>query len=215
MSDVFISIGHAATLIGVCTKTLRRWDAEGSFSSSFRTTGGHRRYDRIKVLSMTKRAMLKKTESKPEGGKNAVIYGRVSSSKQKKRGDLDRQLENMRDYCLEKGYMLQDEFSDVGSGLNDRRTGLHKMLGAVANGICDVVVVHYQDRLARFGIRVIKRFLSSWGVRLEIVQPTVDDSSPHSELITDLTAILYSFMGRLYRSRRGKKKQQHENHKCL
>ena len=69
----------------------------------------------------------------------------------------------------------------------------------------DVVVVTYQDRLSRFGITVIKEFLASWGVGLDIMHPTIVDDTPHAGLITDLTAILYSFMGRLYRARRGNK----------
>ncbi len=75
----------------------------------------------------------------------------------------------------------------------------------VARGKHDVVVVSYQDRLSRFGLTVIKEFLSSWGVGLDIMHPTIVDGMPHAELNTDLTANLYSFMGRLYRSRRGRK----------
>jgi predicted site-specific integrase-resolvase len=75
----------------------------------------------------------------------------------------------------------------------------------VARGKYDVVVISYQDRLSRFGITVIKEFLTSWGVGLEVRHPAVVDGTPHAELITDLTAILYSFMGRLYRARRWRK----------
>jgi len=35
-----------------------------------------------------------------------------------------------------------------------------------------------------------------------VIHPTIVQSSVHAELITDLTAILYSFMGKLYRLRR-------------
>jgi predicted site-specific integrase-resolvase len=72
----------------------------------------------------------------------------------------------------------------------------------VAGGKLDVIVVNYRDRLARFGIQVLREFFNSWAVRLEIVHPTIVESSPHAELFTDLTAILYSFMGKLYRLRR-------------
>jgi hypothetical protein len=34
-SSRFVSIGVAASLLGLCTKTLRRWDAEGSFKPVF------------------------------------------------------------------------------------------------------------------------------------------------------------------------------------
>jgi len=64
--------------------------------------------------------------------------------------------------------------------------------------------VKYNDRLARFGLQVIKEYLQSWNVQLEVIHPNVVDNSPHADLITDLTAILYSFMGKLYRMRREK-----------
>ena len=91
---------------------------------------------------------------------------------------------------------------DVGSGLNDQRRGLLRLLRDVAVQKFDVLIVHYSDRLARFGIQIIRQYLASWVVQLEIIHPTVVESSPHAELITDLTAILYSFMGKLYRLRR-------------
>jgi predicted site-specific integrase-resolvase len=82
---------------------------------------------------------------------------------------------------------------------------LLKLLRDVTRGKYDIVVANYQDRLSRFGLNVIKEHRSGWDVSLEVIHPTVVDGTPHAGLITDLTAILYSFMGRLYRSRRGKK----------
>ena len=44
-----ISISEASKLLGVSTKTLRRWEAVGKIKS-YRTEGKHRRYDKIKKL---------------------------------------------------------------------------------------------------------------------------------------------------------------------
>ena len=43
MAMVFISIGKVATLMGVSTTTLRRWDRKKKLSATFRTIGKHRR----------------------------------------------------------------------------------------------------------------------------------------------------------------------------
>lgn len=41
-----ISIAEASRLTGVAINTLKTWDnTDGKFKSSFRTSGGHRRYD--------------------------------------------------------------------------------------------------------------------------------------------------------------------------
>ncbi|MHA1683157.1 MAG: MerR family DNA-binding transcriptional regulator [Promethearchaeota archaeon] len=40
----FLSIGAVARMLGVCTRTLRRWEGSGKFTPSHRTVGNHRRY---------------------------------------------------------------------------------------------------------------------------------------------------------------------------
>jgi putative resolvase len=196
MESFLLSIGHVAYLLGVCTKTLRRWDTGGTFTSDFRTQGNHRRYKKERILNI-----LRKRIQNPKKTRCAM-YGRVSSSRQKKSGDLKRQLLSLKRLCLKNGYSIYRSYSDVGSGLNDKRKGLLKLLKDASLGKFDVVVVNYNDRLARFGLQIIKESLKSWNVRLEVLQPKIVDTSPHAELITDLTAILYSFMGKLYRMRR-------------
>ena len=131
-----------------------------------------------------------------------ALYGRVSSSRQKKSGDLKRQLAALKNHSRKSGYTIYKSYSDVGSGLNDKRKGLLKLLKDTSLGRFEVVVVNYNDRLARFGLQIIKEYLKSWNVRLKVVHPSIVDDSPHAELITDLTSILYSFMGKLYRMRR-------------
>jgi DNA-binding transcriptional MerR regulator len=39
-----ISIGRAALVLGVSTKTVQRWEQMGKLSLAGRTEGGHRRY---------------------------------------------------------------------------------------------------------------------------------------------------------------------------
>jgi len=206
----YLSIGEAAWVLGVCTKTLRRWDKRGILKPGYRTAGFHRRYDRLAIGDALKKgfgegAPKRHIEVAADIKPRCAIYGRVSSSKQKKGGDLRGQVEDLRDYCKGRGYEIVREYTDVGSGINDSRKGLLKLLRDAANGRLDVVVVNYNDRLARFGLRIIREYLKSWGVGLDIKNPTVISEDSYSELVTDLTAILYSFMGKLYRIRRTKK----------
>ena len=205
-----LAIGAVAAVLGVCTKTLRRWDKTGMLSPVFRTPGNHRRYDRHAVLRVI-HERASSTSATPAPGNRlhaaprAAIYSRVSSTRQSIDGELDRQQATIAAHYERQGYHVTGMYKDVGSGLNDGRHGLLQLLKDVARGKHDVVVVSYQDRLSRFGLTIIKEFLASWGVSLDIMHPTVVNGTPHAELITDLTAILYSFMGRLYRARRGRK----------
>lgn len=145
--------------------------------------------------------IIQKKEDKTSKLRSAV-YGRVSSSRQVKSGDLKRQLNTLKSYSRKRGHVIRKCYSDVGSGLNDKRRGLLKLLSDASSGKFEVVVVNYKDRLARFGLQIIKEYLKSWNVHLEVVHPNIVDDSPQAELISDLTAILYSFMGKLYRMRR-------------
>lgn len=119
-----------------------------------------------------------------------------------KSGALKRQLSALKSYSRKRGHVIHKSYSDVGSGLNDKRRGLLKLLSDASLGKFEVVVVNYNDRLARFGLQIIKEYLNSWNVHLEITHPNTVDDSPQAELIANLTAILYSFMGKLYRMRR-------------
>lgn len=75
----FISIGEAASLIGVSVPTLRRWEKNGQFLSKFRTIGNHRRYNRIDVFSFFNKEK-----------RINVAYARVSSHDQKKTWKLKK-----------------------------------------------------------------------------------------------------------------------------
>ena len=45
-------ISEAATILGVCTKTIRRWDKSGLIIC-FRTIGGHRRISAVEIAKIT------------------------------------------------------------------------------------------------------------------------------------------------------------------
>jgi putative resolvase len=72
----------------------------------------------------------KETE-KPVTGRIAV-YTRVSSQGQKE--DLERQIQRLRDYAAAKGYQVSKEVVEIGSGLNDHRPKLEKLLSDVSIG---------------------------------------------------------------------------------
>jgi len=76
----------------------------------------------------------------------SALYGRVSSSRQVKSGDLKRQLSALKSHSRKRGHVIHKSYSDVGSGLNDKRRGLLKLLSDASLGKFEVVVVNYNDR---------------------------------------------------------------------
>lgn len=189
--DDYVSATSAAHRLGVSTRTLRRYTAEGRLPDA-RSAGG-RRIFRIGDLDAITR--------KPLEGR-AVGYARVSSRRQQAEGDLDRQVARLR--AAHDGALVV--FTDVASGLSDRRAGLRKSLRECMKPGVDRLVVEHPDRLARFGVGVIEHLLAGYGVKVVYIGQSQDESA-ESELVRDMLAIVTSFAGRLYGQRSAKTKR--------
>ena len=142
-----------------------------------------------------------------DGQETVVIYARVSTKKQADAGNLDRQMERLRQYARENGFTIRAEFMDIASGLNQKRRGLANVLKLAEQGEYKKLIIEYPDRLARFGYEYIERHLKYCGVEIiAIAEKEPEDAQ--SELVRDLLAIVTSFSARLYGARGGRKIRQ-------
>jgi putative resolvase len=140
------------------------------------------------------------SEQVPTGEKRVAIYTRVSAAEN--RPNLDAQAERLLAYCAAKGYVVSQVVKEVGSGINDKRPKLLKLL---TEPDVDVIVVEHKDRLTRFGFTYIDTLLEGQGRRVEVINLAEDQKE---DLLADLTAIIYSFCARLYGLRRAKRKTE-------
>lgn len=129
-----------------------------------------------------------------------VTYARVSSSSQ--RNDLKRQEQSLINFCIARGWQVAKSYSEIGSGLNDKRPKLQKIL---ADRSITKIVVEHKDRLARFGINYIELLLRLDAREIIIVNDIEDDES---DLMQDFVSIITSFTARLYGKRRSKRKTE-------
>ncbi len=196
MDEQFVSIGKAAKMLGMSIDGLRKWEREGRLIP-VRTVTNHRRY-RVADL----RALMH--EDAPDVGRDTrcLLYARVSTKKQQEAGNLDRQLGRLTAFAAEHRWTVVAAFTDVASGLNEKRRGLHQLLDLVREQQAGVVVVEYWDRLTRFGLGYLETFLHAFGVRLVMMDETVKNDQ--QELVDDLIAITTSFSARIYGTRGGK-----------
>jgi len=142
----------------------------------------------------------------------AIIYARVPSKNQKE--ELKRQIEDLNQYCIAKGYKVIDVLSDVGSGLNTSRKGLMKLFDYVISRKANVVAITYKDRLTRFGFDYLEFFFKQYNVRIEAVLGEEPKDS-YQELVEDLMSIVKIFAGKLYGVRSQRKKKFIEGVKNL
>jgi len=142
----------------------------------------------------------------------AVIYARVSGNDQIE--DLKRQIEDLSQYCIARGYKVVGVLSDVGSGLNTGRKGLMKLFDYIINRKADVVVITYKDRLTRFGFEYLEFFFKQYNVKIEAVLGE-EPKDAYQEFVEDLMSTIKSFAGKLYGMRSQKKKKLVEGLKKL
>ena len=186
-------VGEFAEKIGVSVSTLQRWDRTDVLKS--RRTPTNQRYytdeDLNKVLNL---------EQETKNKRKNVGYCRVSTQGQKK--NLENQQEFVSVYSLSHGVILDEIYTDIGSGLNYQRKNWSKLLKQVENNEIDKIYITYKDRFVRFGYEWFEDFCSSHGT--EIIVLNQKQTSPEEELTEDLLSILHVFSERNHELRRYK-----------
>ncbi len=194
----------AAKVIGVCIKALRRWDKQKKINC-FRTIGNHRRFAVQEIHRILKKMSGERVFKESQNNKCA-LYGRVSSHKQKKRGDLDTQIKALECYCKENNFTVSTIYKDLGSGLNTNRKALWRLIRDAKKGMFSYVIVNFKDRLTRFGFRYLEEYLGEFNVNIIAVNK-LENKALETELVEDLVSIIQSFSGRLYGMRSHKNKK--------
>ena len=196
-----LSIGKAATLLGVSVSTLRRWESDGVCLPAFRTSGGHRRYD----LAQLESAFFLQSSVSPKST-HALAYARVSSHDQKQ--DLETQKNKLESYC-QAHFESFEVLTDLGSGLNYKKPGLKKLLRLIFQRQLSHLVINHKDRLLRFGADLVFELCHHFGVEV-IVLESPSEQSFETELAADVIELMTVFSSRLY----GRRSHQNSKRKA-
>lgn len=178
-----MKLSEYAKKLGIKYKTAWIWFNSGAISGYKTKTGT---------------IIVTELDSPKESYDKVATYARVSSHEMKE--ILERQSQRLNDYCAAKGWKVHESIKEIGSGLNDSRPKLLKIL---ADTTITVIVVEHKDRLTRFGANYIQSLLKSQNRTLEIINEAEDGKE---DLLNDLTSVIYSFCARLYGKRRAKRK---------
>ncbi|MEU1596817.1 MerR family DNA-binding transcriptional regulator [Streptomyces sp. NPDC005708] len=127
--DDRVSAGKAAKRLGVSTGTLRRYTLEGVLED--RRSPGGRRIFRVGDLDA-----LSRRRGHPAlplvGG--VVLYGRVSSHRQRAEGDLDRQMVRLREAAGSGSWSESSPTLPRGCRTGARACGVRSLAGCTAPG---------------------------------------------------------------------------------
>ena len=186
-------VGEFSEKVGVSISTLQRWDRTNVLKS--RRTPTNQRYytdeDLNKVLNL---------EAETKSKRKNVGYCRVSTQGQKH--NLENQQEFVSIYSLSNGVILDEIYTDIGSGLNYKRQNWSKLLKQVEANEIDKIYITYKDRFVRFGYEWFEEFCASHGT--EIIVLNQKQTSLEEELNEDLLSILHVFSERSYGLRKYK-----------
>jgi excisionase family DNA binding protein len=195
--DKLLTMKKACEALGVTTKTIQRWDKEGKIDI-VRTVGGRRRIPQSEVERLLGKTFM------PQ--RKVIIYGRVSSHEQKQKGDLERQVEYIKEK-IDSSFLVSEIITDVGSGLNDKRKGLLKLMRLAQKEEITDIAIRYKDRLTRFGYGYLEEYFKSHHVTIHVMDENKPTKTVQEELADDLISIITSFSGKLYGLRSEKHKE--------
>lgn len=202
MTEKLLSISKAAAYLNISKATINRWQAKGALRPVY-TPGGHRRFLESDLRAAMGLDSIRSSEAAPR----VIVYARVSTRKQAEAGKLQRQKERLVTRAVEQGYQIVAMLTEIASGLNEKRPKLRQALRQIADGQAEVILVEYQDRLARLGYQYLEWFVSAFDGRIEVLDKQ-DDKAPNEELVEDLIAIVTSFSARIYGRRGGRVARQ-------
>lgn len=187
-----VSIGKASELLGVHIDTLRRWETLGKIIPIY-TPGGHRRY-KLSEIEEANGTNLDNTEVR------VAVYCRTSSHEQKQKGDMERQVGRVLQYCVEKQYKVVETFQEVGSGMSDTRPKLKRLFKLIEEKKIDKVIVEHKDRLCRFMYEFLVDYFKSHNVEIEYISEILG-TTYEQELVSDILSLMSSFSARIYGKR--------------
>lgn len=181
---MIMKLSTYAKELGISYRTAWKWFKEGKIKNAYKTESG--------TIIVPERAM-----DKPD---YIITYARVSSSENKK--NLETQSERLQEFCMANGWIIKENVKEVGSGINDKRKKLEKILN---NDEITKIVVEHKDRLTRFGFNYLEILLDKRGCKIIVINVTDSDKN---DLMQDLISIITSFTARYYGLRRSKRKTE-------
>lgn len=189
----YYKTGELAKMIGKQTRTVQSYCIRGDINSII-IPSGKRIISRDEVIKYLRSSNL----LYEDGNKIDLIYARVSTNKQKNRGDLDRQIDYITREIIDRNPKNLKVFSEVGSGLNDNRKELRKLLDMIMNDEVDRVFILYKDRLTRFGFNYLEQICNKFGTKIIVISEETQEKLIQEELAEDIISIIHSFSGKLY-----------------
>lgn len=154
-------------------------------------SNGYYDYDEKSVYNFLNKEIKRKT----------VIYGRVSTNKQKK--DLENQIELLKTFCFQNGYIINEIYKDIASGITfENRKDLFKLLVDVMNNKIEKVIITYKDRLSRVDFDFFKTLFNKFGCEIIVISEIGSNKLDKEEIFEEIVTLLHCYSMKMYSNKK-------------
>jgi putative resolvase len=185
--------GQVLKVLHISRPTLYRYAEAGSIKRTKLPTGDYN-YDDESVYTFLNKDVKRKT----------VIYGRVSTAKQKK--DLEKQIEFLKNWAFNAGYQIHNVYSDVASGISfEKRKEFFQMLDEILDFKVETLIIAYKDRLSRIGFELFSNLFAKFGTKIIVVSEVGSKKLDGEEIFDEITSMLHCYSMKHYSRRKNYK----------
>lgn len=136
--------------------------------------------------------------------RKVVIYGRVSTYKQKK--DLENQIEILKDFANKNGMMVDKIYSDIASGMTFERQNFKEMMFDVFEHKIKTIIISNKDRFSRVSFDMWNDVFKSFNCEIIVMNNVINNNdNDEKEIFEDIISLLHCFAMRMYSKRRKNK----------
>lgn len=168
-------------ILRVTRPTLTKYVKGGLIKVTVKGNGQYD-YDSDSVYTLLNKDIERKT----------YIYARVSTAKQKK--DLENQVQLLKTFCFQNGYVLNGVYQDIASGISfEKRKEFFDLLDEVLAGKVKRVIITYKDRLSRVGFDLFSYLFAKHGCELVVVSEVGSTELDSEEVFDDVVHLLDSY----------------------
>ena len=151
-------------------------------------------YDADSVYKMLNKDIERKT----------YLYARVSTPKQKQ--DLENQVQLLKNFCFQNGYIINGVYQDIASGISfDKRKQFFDLLDEIMAGMVNRVIITYKDRLSRVGFELFTYLFKKYGCDIIVISEVGSEKLDSQEIFEEIISLLHCYSMKLYSSRKAKK----------
>lgn len=179
-------------ILKITRQTLTKYVKEGRVKVTVKGNGQYD-YDSDSVYKLLNKDIERKT----------YIYARVSTAKQK--WDLENQVQLLKTFCFQNGYILNGVYQDIASGINfETRKDFFDLLDEVLAGKVKRVIITYKDRLSRVGFELFSYLFAKYGCELIVMSEVGSTELDSEEVFDDVVNLLGSYSLNLYSKHKNK-----------